>query len=122
MDPSQQSEPDDSRNRGSKPRVLLIGHYPHGEEEGLEPQLTSLHCSFAHAVGSADALRQLRDTSYAVVVTDPDTSVHEDLALVDEIRRVRSGVRVIILAPSGTPEDLIAALRQRVFLCQCAPF
>jgi len=28
---------------------------------------------------------------------------------------------VIVLAPSGTPEELIAALRQRVFLCQVAP-
>jgi anti-sigma regulatory factor (Ser/Thr protein kinase)/ActR/RegA family two-component response regulator len=121
MDPSKKSEAGDGRNRPSS-RVLLIGKDKHGEDEGLEQQLTSLHCSFAHANGSADALRQLRETPYAVVVTDPDTSIHEDLALVDEIRRVRPGVRVIILASSGTPEDLIAALRQRVFLCQCAPF
>ena len=59
---------------------------------------------------------------YAVVVTDPDTSIREDLALVDEIRRLRPSVRVILLAPSGTPEDLIETLRERVFLCQCAPF
>ena len=121
MDPSEKPEPGDSQNRPSKSRVLLIGSDQHGDE-GLEEQLTSLHCAFAHACGSADALRQLRDSPYTVVVTDPDTSIREDLALVDEIRRVRPGVRVIILAPSGTPEDLIAALRQRVFLCQCAPF
>jgi anti-sigma regulatory factor (Ser/Thr protein kinase) len=41
---------------------------------------------------------------------------------VEEIRRLRPRVRVIVLAPNGTPEDLIAALRQQVFLCQCAPF
>jgi anti-sigma regulatory factor (Ser/Thr protein kinase)/ActR/RegA family two-component response regulator len=121
MDPSEKSEPGDRRNRPSS-RVLLIGNDKHCEEEGFEQQLTSLHCSIAHADGSADALRQLREVPYTVVVTDPDTSIREDLALVDEIRRVRTGVRVIILAPSGTPEDLIAALRQKVFLCQCAPF
>ena len=121
MDLSVKSEPVDSRDRSSESRVLLIGHDRHSEE-GLEEQLTSLHCSFAHAAGSADALRQLRGTPYAVVVTDPDTSIQEDLALVEEIRRVRPGVRVTVLARSGTPEDLIAALRLQVFLCQCAPF
>ena len=32
------------------------------------------------------------------------------------------GVRVIVLAPSGTAEEIIAALRARVFLCKTAPF
>jgi anti-sigma regulatory factor (Ser/Thr protein kinase)/ActR/RegA family two-component response regulator len=118
---SEKSEVGESRNLISEPRVLLIGHEGPGEE-GLEGQLTSLHCAFAHAAGSADAIRQLRRTPYAVVVTDPDTSIHEDLALIEEIRRIRPSVRVIVLATCGTPEDLIAALRQHVFLCQCAPF
>jgi len=121
MDLSEKPELVESRDRSSESRVLLIGYDPHSEGS-LEQQLTSLHCSFAHAAGSADALRQLRDTPYAVVLTDPDTSIQEDLALVDEIWRLRPSVRMILLAPSGTPEDLIAALRRRVFLCQCAPF
>jgi anti-sigma regulatory factor (Ser/Thr protein kinase) len=124
MDLSEKSELGHSRDRTNKSResrVLLIeSNGP--DTEGLEKELANLQCSFAHADGSADALRQLRDFPYSVVVTDPKTSIHEDLALVDEIRRVRSGVRVIILASYGTPEDLIAAMRQRVFFCQCAPF
>jgi anti-sigma regulatory factor (Ser/Thr protein kinase) len=120
-DLSQKSKLRDNCDRSADSRVLLIGH--NRESDGsLEQQLTSLHCSFAHAAGSADALRQLRENPYAVVITDPDTSIQEDLALIDEIRRVRSCVRVIVLAPGGTPEDFIAALRQRVFLCQVAPF
>jgi anti-sigma regulatory factor (Ser/Thr protein kinase)/ActR/RegA family two-component response regulator len=121
MDLSWKSEPGESRANSSEARVLLIGDDRHSEGS-LEQQLTGLRCSFAHAAGSADALRQLRATPYAVVVTDPGTSIHEDLALVEEIRRLRPRVRVIVLAPNGTPEDLIAALRQQVFLCQCAPF
>ena len=121
MDLSEKSRLLDNRNHSPDSRVLLIGHDADAVVD-LETQLTSLHCSFGHAAGSADALRQLRELPYSVVITDPDTSIQEDLALVDEIWRVRPGVRVILLAPSGTPEDLIAALCQRVFLCQVAPF
>jgi anti-sigma regulatory factor (Ser/Thr protein kinase) len=64
----------------------------------------------------------LRQACYSVVITDPKTSIEEDLSLLDEMRSVRPGVRVIVLAPSSTPEDIIAALRARVFLCKTAPF
>jgi len=117
----EKSEVGESRDSVVESRVLLIGHDGHAEE-GLERQLTSLHCSYVHAAGSADALRLLRRSPYSVVITDPDTSIHEDLALVEEIQHLRPGVRVIVLASSGTPEEMIAALRQHVFLCQCAPF
>ena len=120
MGTSGKSEPGESRERSSESRVLLIDNdRPRGS---LEQQLTNLHCPFTRAAGSADALRQLRVTPYAVVVTDPDTSIREDLALVDEIRHLRFRVRVVLLALGGTLEDLIATLRERVFLCQCAPF
>ena len=38
------------------------------------------------------------------------------------MRAIRPGVRLIVLAPSGTPEEIIAALRARVFICKTAPF
>ena len=122
MDLSEKSESGESgKGRSSAARVLLIGK-DGPTERSLEQALTSLDCSFARAAGSASALRQLRETPFAVVITDPDTSIHEDLALLDEIRHIRPGVRVIILAPDGTPEELIEALRQRTFLCQVEPF
>jgi ActR/RegA family two-component response regulator/anti-sigma regulatory factor (Ser/Thr protein kinase) len=102
-------------------RVLLIGKDPrlgHVLEEGL----TARDCEFDYAAGSADALRRLRRTPYAVAITDPATSIEEDLALLAEMRSVRPGVRVIVLAATSTPEEVIAALRARVFLCKTAPF
>ena len=39
-----------------------------------------------------------------------------------EIARVRPAARTILLAPTTTPEELIAALRARVFACFAAPF
>lgn len=105
----------------SQPAILLIGHGALSEQ-ALPRELTALGCSFSHAAGGADALHQLRKTPFTVIVTNPETPIAEDLALVHEIRLIRPGVRVIILAPRGTPEDLLAALRDDVFLCQCAPF
>jgi ActR/RegA family two-component response regulator len=111
----------ETANRAAVARVLLIGKDPQLSAP-LERGLSARNCVFEYAAGSADALRQLRQTSYNVVITDPKTTIEEDLALLDEIRAIRPGVRLIVLAPSGTPEEIIAALRARVFICKTAPF
>ncbi len=101
--------------------VLLIGQDPRLGQR-LESGLQARNCTFEYAAGSADALRRLRRTPHDVIITDPATSIEEDLALLAEIQAIRPGVRVIVLAPSSTPEEIIAALRARVFLCKSAPF
>lgn len=105
----------------SATRVLLIGKNPQLGKP-LEQGLAAHACDYDYAAGSADALRRLRHFPYSVVITDPATSVEEDLALLAEMRGIRPGVRVIVLAPSSTPEEIIAAMRARVFLCKTAPF
>jgi DNA-binding NtrC family response regulator len=102
-------------------RILLIGHSSE-LSKSMEESLRERHCGLDHAAGSADALRRLRRTSYDVVITDPSTSVEEDLALLSEMRSIRPGLRVIVLAPNSTPEEVITALRARVFLCKTPPF
>ena len=102
-------------------RVLLIGKQSQ-ISSSLEAALTVRKCIFRYAAGSADSLRQLRKEPYDVVITDPATSVDEDLALLSELRAIRPGVRVIVLAQESTPEEVIAALRARVFLVKSAPF
>ena len=102
-------------------RVLLIGLNAklceylerHRDLEGLE---------FEHVIGSAQALRQLRRRPFGVAVTSPDTTIEEDLALIDELRMIRRRLQVIVLAPAATPEDVIAALRANVFACFTTPF
>ncbi len=102
-------------------RVLIIGKDARLGQP-LEAGLAAHNCAFDYAAGSADALRHLRHSPYAVVITDPATSVEEDLSLLAEMRAIRPGVRVIVLAPHSTPEEIIAALRARVFLCMSPPF
>jgi len=74
------------------------------------------------AAGDAVAIRRLRQQAFDVLVTAPDSDLEEDTAILDEVRLVRPGVKVVLLAPHATPELVIGALRKRVFACFSAPF
>jgi anti-sigma regulatory factor (Ser/Thr protein kinase) len=103
------------------PKVLLIGK--DSDVNGtIGEALLEAGCVFECAAGDADALHRIRRGSFDVVVTSPLSAVEEDLALLEELRLIRPGVKVIILVPQSTPEDVIAALRARVFVCFAAPF
>jgi anti-sigma regulatory factor (Ser/Thr protein kinase) len=102
-------------------QVLLIGT-DSDVNRSIGEALTKAGCSFEYAAGDADALRRIRRESFDVVVTSPLTTVEEDLALLEEVRSIRPGVKAIVLALQSTPEDVIAALRARVFVCFTAPF
>jgi anti-sigma regulatory factor (Ser/Thr protein kinase) len=60
--------------------------------------------------------------SFGVVITNPDSTVDEDLSLLQEMRSIRPGVKCIVLARESTPDQVIAALRARVFACFTPPF
>lgn len=109
------------KRKESSGRVLLIG-LGSRLREALDEALDSRNCVFTHASGSAETLRHLRRAPYDVVITDPATSMDEDLALLAEMQVARPGVAAIVLAPESTPEDIIAALRARVFMVQSRPF
>lgn len=100
-------------------RVLAIDEP--GAASPLAQSLTKDY-EIDRACGSVDALRRLRQRAYDVLVTSSRTHVDEDLALFEESRRIRPGLKAIFLAPSVTPPDVIAALRARVFACLVPPF
>ena len=72
--------------------------------------------------GEAAALRDLRRKTADVVVTSSGTDLAEDLPLVDEMQKVRPGVKAILLAPETAPAEVIAAMRRSVFACFSIPF
>jgi anti-sigma regulatory factor (Ser/Thr protein kinase)/ActR/RegA family two-component response regulator len=102
-------------------QVLLIGT-DSDVNRSIGEALTKAGCTFECAAGDADALRRIRRESFDVVLTSPFTTVEEDLALLEEVRSIRPGVKAIVLAPQSTPDDVIAALRARVFVCFTPPF
>lgn len=103
------------------PRALLIDVDPVLREAlGRSPLLSGVE--FVTAAGEADALRRLRRRTCDVVLTSSRTDFTEDLPLVDELRKVRPGVKAILLAPEATPAEVIAAMRRDVFACFSIPF
>jgi len=102
-------------------RVLVIGSDTQVSRDvggALSAADFPMECSAGHA----DTLQRLRKRSFGVVVTHPDSTVEEDLALLEEIREIRPGVKCIVLARHSTAEEVIAALRARVFACFTPPF
>jgi anti-sigma regulatory factor (Ser/Thr protein kinase) len=54
-------------------------------------------------------------------MTDPASDASEDLALLNELRELRPGIRTIVLAPALSSADVITALRQHVYACFTRP-
>ena len=102
-------------------RVLIIGHTSELVDAfAREPALRAHELDTCE--GAVEALQRLQARAVDVVVTDPETSVREDLALSALLRERRPGVRIIALAPAALPDDVIAALRAHVFACFARPF
>ncbi len=102
-------------------RVLVIGSHTEVGREIAEA-LAAAGLPTEQAVGHADALHRLRMRAFGVIITSPDSAVDEDLALLEEMRDIRPGVKCIVLARESTPGEVIAALRAHVFACFTPPF
>src|SRR5277367_5525569 len=102
-------------------RVLIIGDNQEVSRQ-IGDALTATDFPMEYSAGHADTIRRLRMRSFGVVITSPDSAVDEDLALLEEMRVIRPGVKCIVLAHSSTPDEVIAAMRARVFACFTPPF
>jgi anti-sigma regulatory factor (Ser/Thr protein kinase) len=102
-------------------RVLIIGS-DNPITHTIGDILSASGVPIEYAAGPVGALQRMRMLSFAITITSPGTSIEEDLALLDEMRLVRPGIKCILLAPHSKPDEIIAALRARVFACFTQPF
>ena len=72
--------------------------------------------------GNVEAVRRTRGRPVDVLLTDPLTTVTEDLAMAAELRDTQPGIRIIVLAPAASHGDVVSALKAHVFACFTAPF
>jgi anti-sigma regulatory factor (Ser/Thr protein kinase)/ActR/RegA family two-component response regulator len=102
-------------------RVLIIASQaPVSREVG--ELLTATGIPLEYAAGHIDALHRLRSRAFCVIITSADGVIEEALALLQEMRIIRPNLKCIVLAPYSTPNEIIAALRARVFGCFTPPF
>jgi anti-sigma regulatory factor (Ser/Thr protein kinase)/CheY-like chemotaxis protein len=98
-------------------KILLVG-----ENAELEERLRkSADCHIETVRAESAALWRLRCAAFDIVLTAPVTTLDHDLELLDELRRIQPGLKIIILAASATPEDVIEAMQAQVFACFTAP-
>jgi anti-sigma regulatory factor (Ser/Thr protein kinase) len=102
-------------------RVLVIGS-DKPVTQTIVDLLSTAGVPIEFAAGPFVALQCMRARSFAITITSPSTSIDEDLALFNEMRLIRPGIKCVVLAPHSTPQEIIAALRARVFACFTAPF
>jgi anti-sigma regulatory factor (Ser/Thr protein kinase)/ActR/RegA family two-component response regulator len=101
-------------------RLLLIGDDP-----ALAGALRASHHLTQHTVetcgGPFEATRLLRARAFDVILTDPTTTAAENLALLEEFHKLGPSMKTIVLAPTLSGADVIAALRQHVYGCFTRP-
>jgi DNA-binding NarL/FixJ family response regulator len=102
-------------------RVLIIGSES-PVSRAIGDNLTAFSMPVVYSAGHVDALRRLRAQSFGVVITSAYNALEEGLAFLEEIRSIRPGVKSIVLAHKSTPDEVIAALRARVFAFFSPPF
>jgi anti-sigma regulatory factor (Ser/Thr protein kinase)/ActR/RegA family two-component response regulator len=102
-------------------RVLIIdSQTPISHEIG--ELLTAAGLPIEYAAGHIDALHRLRCRMFSLIITSAEGVIEEALALIQEMRLIRPNLKCIVLAPYSTPDEVIAALRARVFGCFTPPF
>lgn len=101
--------------------ILLIG-----PSEALFDELRAHPGLRDHDVQSCpsfvDAMRRLRQQACDVLLTDPDTTISDSLALARDVSLLHPSVRIIALWPAATDQQIIEALRADVFACFTEPF
>jgi anti-sigma regulatory factor (Ser/Thr protein kinase) len=102
-------------------RVLIIASQTSVSREVGE-LLTAAGVPLEYAAGHIDALHRLRCRAFSVIITSADAVIEEALALLEEMRLIRPNLKCIVLAPYSTPDEIIAALRARIFGCFTPPF
>lgn len=102
-------------------RVLIVGNRLE-VNRAIGDAIEAAGLPIDYSEGHADTLQRLRTQSFGVVLTSADSSLVEDLALLEEMRGIRPGVKCILLAGHSTPVEVIAALRARAFACFTPPF
>jgi anti-sigma regulatory factor (Ser/Thr protein kinase)/CheY-like chemotaxis protein len=84
-------------------------------EELVRSSLPTREWAIDLATGPSEALSQLEEKSYDLVVTGPDTTASQDVQLLRRMRAVRPHLKMIVLTEQSTPAEILASIRAHAF-------
>ena len=88
----------------------------------LSSVLTPLGWTMEIAQDNRAVLGLVKTRPYDLIITGEKTPAREDVALLQDIRRVRAHTRMVILTDDSTPADVIASMREHAFGYFSKPF
>ena len=101
-------------------RILLVDDDA-GTLETLTASLRDL-AEIDTAPDAHHALRQIRDGSYDVILSEIQTPDMSGIELLRQIRRLQPDARVIMMAGEHTPDTVVKSIQHQAFSCLCKPF
>ena len=101
--------------------ALLVGGDSQVGEQ-LRAILDPGRWALQHAPDNATALALATDKTFDLIVTSEKSSGREDVELLQQLRRIRPHIRLIILAEESTPADIISSMREHAFSYFSKPF
>lgn len=101
-------------------KLLVVRPDPALEHELRGDRELSVH-QIQFCDSNLEALRLAGAGEVDVLVTEATTSIGDDLKLAAEVRAVGPGVKFVVLAPSATHAELVAAMHAHVFTLFTAP-
>lgn len=102
-------------------RILAVADHP-DTRNLVDEVLPGLHCEIETVHSSAELLPKLKEKTFDLILTGAESGVDVDLALLRDIRAVNPQVRVVVFTPPGTPDQIIAAMREHVYAVFSRPY
>ncbi|MFN0085395.1 MAG: response regulator [Blastocatellia bacterium] len=94
--------------------ILLVGDDP-SVRQLLQTAASSASPQIETVRNNAACLERVKAEAFDLVVTDIQTAGMDDLELLRRLRWLRPEIKVIVLAPQSTTEDVIELLREHAF-------
>lgn len=74
------------------------------------------------ASDGVEAMRRIENEPFDLVITDVNMPNLDGLSLLEQIRRVRPDVPVVVMTVANTPETIVRAIRDRAYTYLSKPF
>jgi CheY-like chemotaxis protein/anti-sigma regulatory factor (Ser/Thr protein kinase) len=97
------------------PKTILLVGADATVEQLLQTAAKGMSLQIETARDNSTCLERVKEQSFDLVITDIHTQGMDDLELLRRLRWLRPEIKVIVLAPQSTTEDVIEALREHAF-------